>query len=107
MAWFGWRRRRAGHIRDLESAPAALIAARMRAVGVPYMLPRDMEEINRLDFQHYVLRYAFRGLYAAPLRNPRDILDVGTGTGLWAREMAQLFPLARVVGLALAPPPHD
>lgn len=107
MAWFGWRRGRAGRIRDLEAAPAALIAGRVRAVGVPYMLPRDMEEINRLDFQHYVLRYAFQGLYAAPLRTPRDILDVGTGTGLWAREMAQLFPRARVVGLDLAPPLHD
>jgi ubiquinone/menaquinone biosynthesis C-methylase UbiE len=109
MPWFGWpwRRRRAGRIRDLEAAPTALIAGRVRAVGVPYMLPRDREEINRLDFQHYVLRYAFQGLYAAPRRNPHDILDVGTGTGRWAREMAQLFPRARVVGLDLAPPPHD
>jgi ubiquinone/menaquinone biosynthesis C-methylase UbiE len=107
MAWFDWRRRRAGRIRDLEAAPAALIAGRVRAVGVPYMLPRDMEEINRLDFQHYLLRYAFQGLYAAPVRNPRDILDVGTGTGRWAREMAQLFRRARVVGLDLAPPPGD
>ncbi len=107
MGWFGWRRRRVGRIRELEAAPAALIAGRVRAVGVPYMLPRDMEEVNRLDFQHYVLRYAFQGLYAAPLRNPRDILDVGTGTGLWAREMAQLFPRAKVVGLDIAPPPPD
>jgi ubiquinone/menaquinone biosynthesis C-methylase UbiE len=109
MAWFGWpwRRRRAGHIRNLEAAPAALIAGRVRAVGVPYMLPRDTEEINRLDFQHYMLRYAFQGLYAAPLRDPHAILDVGTGTGLWAREMAQHFPHTQVVGLDLAPPPHD
>jgi ubiquinone/menaquinone biosynthesis C-methylase UbiE len=107
MAWFGWRRRRAGRIRDLEAAPAALIAGRVRAVGVPYVLPRDMEEVNRLDFQHYILRYAFQGLYAVPLRNPRDILDVGTGTGRWAREMAQLFPRAKVVGLDLATPQPD
>ncbi len=107
MRWFGWGRRRVGRIRELEAAPAALIAGRVRAVGVPYTFPRDMEEVNRLDFQHYVLRYAFQGLYAAPLRNPRDILDVGTGTGRWAREMAQLFPRARVVGLDVAPPPPD
>ncbi len=108
MGWFGWgRRRSAGRIRELEAAPAAVIAGRVRAVGIPYMLPRDMEEVNRLDFQHYVLRYAFQGLYAAPLRNPRDILDVGTGTGLWAREMAQLFLRAKVVGLDIAPPQSD
>jgi len=107
MGWFGWRRRRVGRIRELEAAPAALIAGRVRSVGVPYVLPRDMEEVNRLDFQHYMLRYAFQGLYAVPLRNPRDILDVGTGTGRWAREMAQLFPRAKVVGLDVAPPPSD
>jgi ubiquinone/menaquinone biosynthesis C-methylase UbiE len=108
MGWFGWgRRRSAGRIRELEAASAALIAGRVRAVGVPYTLPRDMEEVNRLDFQHYVLRYAFQGLYAVPLRNPRDILDVGTGTGRWAREMAQLFPRAKVVGLDITPPQSD
>jgi len=105
MGWFGWvRRRSAGRIRELEATPAAVIAGRVRSVGVPYVLPRDMEEVNRLDFQHYMLRYAFQGLYAVPLRNPRDILDVGTGTGRWAREMAQLFPRAKVVGLDIAPP---
>jgi ubiquinone/menaquinone biosynthesis C-methylase UbiE len=107
MRWFGWRRRRGGRIRELEAAPAALIAGRVRAVGVPYLLPRDLEEVNRLDFQHYILRYAFQGLYAVPLRNPRDILDVGTGTGRWTREMAQLFPRAKVVGLDVAPPHSD
>ncbi len=108
MGWFGWgRRRSAGRIRELEAASAALIAVRVRAVGVPYTLPRDMEEVNRLDFQHYVLRYAFQGLYAVPLRNPHDILDVGTGTGRWAREMAQLFPRAKVVGLDITPPQSD
>ncbi len=107
MRWFSWGRRRGGRIRELEAAPAALIAGRVRAVGIPYTFPRDMEEMNRLDFQHYILRYAFQGLYAVPLRNPRDILDVGTGTGRWAREMAQLFPRAKVVGLDIAPPQSD
>ncbi len=107
MRWFGWGHRRVGRIRELEATPAALIAGRVRSVGVPYVLPRDMEEVNRLDFQHYILRYAFQGLYAAPLRNPSRILDVGTGTGRWARDMARLFPHAKVVGLDIAPPPPD
>jgi hypothetical protein len=95
MRWFGWRRRRAGRIRELETAPAALIAGRVRSVGIPYMNARDLEEVNRLDFQHYILRNAFQGLYAVPLRNPRDIVDVGTGTGRWAlgaRDGAALSP---------------
>jgi SAM-dependent methyltransferase len=70
-------------------------------------MPTDLEEMNRLDFQHYMLRYALRGNYAAPVGNPSSILDVGTGTGRWAREMAQLFPLANVVGIDINLPPAD
>ncbi len=63
--------------------------------------------MNRLDFQHYLFRAALRGNYAVPLVAPRRVLDVGTGTGRWAREMAQLFPQARVIGLDISPPPAD
>jgi ubiquinone/menaquinone biosynthesis C-methylase UbiE len=66
-----------------------------------------MEEINRLDFQHYMLRFALQGLYAAPLRDPGSILDVGTGMGRWALDMAQMFPRANVVGVDINPPPPD
>jgi SAM-dependent methyltransferase len=114
MRWFGWFRKkpsRAGTTIETlalqEGTPLALVAGRMRTVGLPYTLPHDTEEVNRLDFQHYVLRYAFQGLYAAPIGNPASILDVGTGTGRWALEMAQLFPQARVVGLDVNPPPVD
>jgi ubiquinone/menaquinone biosynthesis C-methylase UbiE len=79
----------------------------LRTQGIPYVLPRDLEELNRLDFQHYLLHYAFQGNYAAPIGQPRDILDVGTGTGRWAYEMAALFPQTQVVGLDVNPPPAD
>src|SRR5579884_281287 len=119
MALFGWLRRgrRTGDAAALaergaggavgEANPLMLIHGRTRTAGVPYALPRDMEEINRLDFQHYMLRFAFQGLYAAPIGAPASILDVGTGTGRWAIEMAELFPAARVVGLDVNPPPPD
>jgi len=114
MGVFGWlRRRRSGGTGVLEAmalqegTPIALVGGRMRTVGLPYALPRDMEEINRLDFQHYMLRYALRGLYAAPLGNPGSILDVGTGTGRWAMDIAQVFPNANVIGLDVNPPPAD
>ena len=73
-------------------------------MGVPYALPQDSEEINRLDFQHYLLRHAFRGNFAAPLENPQSILDVGCGTGRWACELAQTYPRARVVAIDINPP---
>ena len=44
--------------------------------------------------------------YFAPLSHdnpPRKILDVGTGTGRWAIEMADEFPQAQVIGTDLSP----
>ncbi|RAQ94523.1 class I SAM-dependent methyltransferase [Thermogemmatispora tikiterensis] len=79
----------------------------------PYVLPKDLQEINRLDFQHYVLRAILKRNYLAPLRQPRQILDVGCGTGQWAYELAREYPQATVVGLdveeaknSTAPPPN-
>lgn len=43
-------------------------------------------------------------LYTAPLPpNPEHILDVGTGTGIWAIEIADKFPTANVIGTDLSP----
>jgi ubiquinone/menaquinone biosynthesis C-methylase UbiE len=71
----------------------------------PYVLPSDMGEINRLDFQHYMMRYALRGNYAAPIGDHHEqILDVGCGTGRWAIEMAQTFSDAVVTGVDITPP---
>ncbi len=83
------------------------VGGRTHIRGVPYVLPRDVEEMNRLDFQHFVLRHAFKGNYVAPVQNPLAILDVGTGTGRWAREVATVFPHANVIGLDLNAPPTD
>lgn len=112
MGLFGWFRRSARGAAaeanpQMEGSVTAVMGGRERVVGVPYALPADMEEINRLDFQHYMLRFAFRGNYAAPLRDPARILDAGTGTGRWAIEMAQHFPRADVVGVDIKPPAVD
>ncbi|HEU5347115.1 MAG TPA: methyltransferase domain-containing protein [Ktedonobacterales bacterium] len=81
---------------------------RQHLAGLPYPLPKDMDEVNRLDFQHFLLRTGLRGNYAAPIgQQPTDILDVGCGSGRWAMEMAAQFPNARVVGLDLVPPPDE
>jgi ubiquinone/menaquinone biosynthesis C-methylase UbiE len=69
----------------------------------PYPLPKDAQEINRLDLQHYCLRCAMHGNYKAQLdpEHIHRILDVGCGTGRWCIEMAQTFPQAQVVGVDL------
>src|SRR4051795_1295425 len=42
-------------------------------------------------------------LFLAPLENPTAILDVGTGTGIWAMDFADDYPGAQVVGIDLSP----
>ena len=92
---------------DQVAAVTTTVGGRTHARGIPYVLPRDLEEMSRLDFQHYVLRQAFQGNFVAPVQNPRAILDVGTGTGRWAREVATVFPTANVLGLDINPPQVD
>lgn len=84
-----------------------VVGGRPRVHGIPYLLPNDAEELNRLDFQHYMLRATLHGNYAAPIGSPSSILDVGTGTGRWAREMAITFPNANVVGVDVNLSPDD
>src|SRR5579875_262077 len=87
-----------------ESLRAGTSGRRFRE-DVPYALPKDLEEGQRLNFQHYIIRYVLRGNYAAPLDSSvKTILDVGSGTGIWGHEIAQAFPQARVYGLDLEPP---
>jgi ubiquinone/menaquinone biosynthesis C-methylase UbiE len=69
----------------------------------PYMLPKDEEEDHRINLQHHALYNALGNHYIAPISSTlRTILDVGTGTGIWADQMARLFPHTVVVGLDIA-----
>jgi ubiquinone/menaquinone biosynthesis C-methylase UbiE len=102
--WWPYRRKQA--IAEANKAGAqSQLFGREYAAGVPYGLPADLNETNRLDFQHFVLRVAFKGNYAAPLKTPLSILDVGTGTGRWAMDMAQQYPHANVIGVDISEPP--
>lgn len=111
MPWF--RRRQATAVTDappaIEQDPGSggffrRIGGRRHRVGIPYVLPTDLAEINRLDFQHYMLRFALRGNFAVPVQRPAAILDVGGGTGRWALEVASVFPQAQVTSLDLSDP---
>ncbi|WP_376797466.1 class I SAM-dependent methyltransferase [Thermogemmatispora sp.] len=95
--------RAASLVNQIEPAPES--DGRRRLPDVPYLLPKDLDEINRLDFQHYVLRLALGRLTFAPvdeqLRQGGQVLDVGCGTGRWAIEIARLYPLTHVTGFDL------
>ncbi|KAH8199191.1 hypothetical protein TruAng_006660 [Truncatella angustata] len=69
-----------------------------------YYLPNDAAEQERLDLQHEMYRLLFDGWLAlAPMsRPPRYVLDIGTGTGLWARDFAEQNPSSYVIGSDLS-----
>ncbi|KGO75874.1 hypothetical protein PITC_033200 [Penicillium italicum] len=52
-------------------------------------MPNDEEEQDRMDLGE---------LHKAPVTNPQKILDLGTGTGIWALDIAEKFPTAKVIG---------
>ena len=105
MKWLSWFQRgradgRAGQgVLDRDENAYLWSKDRHKSSDVPYFLPSDSHEIHRLDFQHFMVRYATQRNYIAPLHDPKSILDVGCGTGRWAHEMAALFPRAKVFGL--------
>jgi len=70
-----------------------------------YLLPNDEKELDRLDLQHHLWRMTFDGkLYVAPITPPiANVLDNGTGTGIWAIEFADEHPNASVLGTDLSP----
>ncbi|KAF7934344.1 hypothetical protein EAE99_002796 [Botrytis elliptica] len=70
-----------------------------------YILPNDDAEQERLDLQHHLFSLLFDGvLHLAPLPSElHNVLDIGTGTGLWATEFAQKYPSAQVIGTDLSP----
>lgn len=55
-----------------------------------YFMPNDEAEQDRLDMYHHIFLSLLGGkLYTAPLENPHRVLDVGTGTGIWAIDFAE------------------
>jgi ubiquinone/menaquinone biosynthesis C-methylase UbiE len=69
-----------------------------------YAFPNDEEELDRMDLENHIFLMLLGGkLHHAPLKSPQRILDLGTGTGIWAVEIADQYPSASVVGTDLSP----
>ena len=55
-----------------------------------YQFPNDDPEQEREDMKHAMITHLCDGkLHFAPLKNPQNILDLGTGTGIWAVDSEQ------------------
>ncbi|KIL94374.1 hypothetical protein FAVG1_02937 [Fusarium avenaceum] len=73
-----------------------------------YVLPNDEAENERLDLQHNLFLLTLNDkLGLAPPNEPgakvKHVLDVGTGTGIWAIDYADEHPEAQVIGVDLSP----
>ncbi|ORY11164.1 S-adenosyl-L-methionine-dependent methyltransferase [Clohesyomyces aquaticus] len=69
-----------------------------------YPLPNDELEAERMNVVHHMLKKAIGDrLFVAPVPEPHRILDVGTGTGIWAIEMGDAHPQAEILGNDLSP----
>jgi len=70
-----------------------------------YILPDDEREQERLDLQHQMFLRTFGGqLFLAPVQQEiHEVLDLGTGTGIWAIDFADVHPGSNVLGMDLSP----
>jgi len=69
-----------------------------------YNFPNDDSEQDREDMKHAMMVNLCQRLHFAPLvEGGGNILDMGTGTGIWAIEMGDLYPGANVLGVDLSP----
>ena len=57
------------------------------------LLTRVQPELERLDLMHAAFRMTYEGkLFLAPVTNLNNVLDVGTGTGIWAIDLGKSHP---------------
>ncbi|KAM0637125.1 hypothetical protein ACHAQF_009046 [Verticillium nonalfalfae] len=66
--------------------------------------PNDDRQNDGLDIAHHFITLLLGDkLYEAPIDEPKRVLDVGTGTGIWAIDVADAHPAAEVTGFDISP----
>ncbi|RYO79280.1 hypothetical protein DL766_002089 [Monosporascus sp. MC13-8B] len=68
-------------------------------------IPNDDKQNESMDINHHLLTLSLDGkLFLAPLKDDiENVLDIGTGTGIWAIDFADQFPNANVIGTDISP----
>ncbi|KAI9268925.1 S-adenosyl-L-methionine-dependent methyltransferase [Phascolomyces articulosus] len=90
------------------SSPTIVIDGRIyhNIESSSYCLPRDEEEQDRLNSEHFAIKALFSNnilpYVEQQLPDNANILDIGCGSGSWVMEMAIEHPNAHVTGLDMA-----
>ncbi|QDS70612.1 hypothetical protein FKW77_000433 [Venturia effusa] len=70
----------------------------------PYLFPNDDREQDREDLKHAMfLKLVNKTLNFASVPADANVLDLGTGTGIWCVDFADLHPASTVLGIDLSP----
>ena len=60
--------------------------------------------MRRLNVIHWAMRQLWRTGIRVPLPHPAvKVLDVGCGSGIWVKEVAEALPRSQVIGVDLSP----
>ncbi|KAH6951915.1 S-adenosyl-L-methionine-dependent methyltransferase [Fusarium avenaceum] len=70
-----------------------------------YWASNDAQQNEAMDIIHHFLVLTLEGkLHLSPVKdNVKSVLDVGTGTGIWAIDFADEHPHAEVIGTDISP----
>ncbi|CCE28065.1 uncharacterized protein CPUR_01539 [Claviceps purpurea 20.1] len=71
-----------------------------------YLYPNDDQQLQSEELSHHYLTILLDDLlFLAPIEKDKihRVLDVGTGSGIWAIEFADQFPNASVIGTDISP----
>lgn len=69
-----------------------------------YWGPNDEVQNDHLDIAHHMFLILLgHRLHLAPIKDPKRVLDLGCGTGIWCMDMADEHPAAEITGIDLSP----
>jgi trans-aconitate methyltransferase len=58
--------------------------------------------MRRLNVIHWAMRELWQTSVRIPVIRPANILDIGCGSGIWAKEVAGALPQSNVAGIDLS-----